>query len=151
MNSPTQSGNKIRNAISIFRYALILPVACVAWLVVFFIGVQSLNWSARLFCPEGSGSGSDCYAPSWQYVEMGMIVFWSGISAVVVVWISLLLAPNHKAVTGMATYIVGAAVATWFAVETSMWLGWCSAVIAGVIPLVKANIGIGCAVESSNR
>jgi hypothetical protein len=121
------------------RYIAIIPTAIVVWITIFFVGNYSLGLSAEYFCPEGFGSGRECYAPFWAKVERGFYIFWAGVSAFLVVLSSVVVAPSDKLRVGFGAYTLGVVIAISLAYNINAWWELLSAVLMGIISLVLAT------------
>jgi hypothetical protein len=117
---------------TVFRW-LLIPFACVAaWYVALFVGIFLLS-VAESFCPADEMVSGMCIAPWYRTVEAAIFCFSTALSAVLVVLAAFVVAPHEKATVAWIAFAVGVVVAFYFAIMTSAWPLFASALLAGLI------------------
>lgn len=119
------------------RYLLVLPSAIASWWLTLVIGTYCLSVLTRYGCPEGFGSGHDCYAPSWRYVEQGVMAAFAGLSAFAVIFAVSTTAPLHKRAFRIGAFLAGVFCAVLFAFALGLWLPCLAAIAIGAITLLR--------------
>lgn len=113
------------------RWAL-TPVASVGgWYVALILGIMLLE-IAQSFCPADETISGMCVAPWFRAVESGIFCFSTALSAVFVIGAAVLVAPAGKVLIAWLAFLIGSIVACVFALATSAWGMFASAVIAGL-------------------
>jgi hypothetical protein len=119
---------------SVLRWVL-MPVASIAaWYVALFLGILLLN-IAESFCPADEMISGICVAPWFRAVESGIFSFSTALSAVFVVAAAFFVAPAGKVLVAWLALSIGSIVAFIFALGTSAWGMFASAVIAGLFTM----------------
>lgn len=104
------------------RALLAAITALAAWLVTHVLVEKALALTAIAFCPEGFGSGGECYVDWWSYVSTGYIVSGVGLSAAMAIFAAVWVAKTHQRQVARATFYIGMLVATGIVVTT--WFSW---------------------------
>ncbi len=111
---------------------VLTPIASIAaWYVALFVGIIMLG-IAESFCAADEMISGMCVAPWFRAVESGIFCSSTAMSAVFVVTAAFSVAPAAKARIAWLAYFIGAIVAFIFALGTSAWGMFASAVIAGL-------------------
>jgi hypothetical protein len=115
---------------------VLLPVACIAaWYVAFFVGLVLLS-VAESFCPSDQMVSGLCTAPWFRTVQAGIVCFSTALSAALVVTAAFVTAPAARVLVAWLALGLGSIVALYFAVATSAWALFASAVAAGLLAVV---------------
>ncbi len=118
--------------INIIRWVLLIPSVVVSWFLISAIGIHVYTTIESL-CPSDKFISGICYASWWQIAEQIIPMIFIGLSAIVVVLVSALVAPKSKRTVTLGTYLIGCMFAILIAIDTQEWLWAFSAVILGGI------------------
>lgn len=116
---------------STLRWLLVIPSAVVAWYAAHVLGISTLSLFEN-FCPMEKMLSGACVAAWWQPLESGIVVLFSGVSAVLVVLCATLTAPGRKRAVAIIAYLTGAAVASWWLIQAwEIWKEYIAALLFG--------------------
>jgi hypothetical protein len=113
------------------RWALIPVASIVAWHIALLCGITLLS-IAETFCPADEMISGSCVAPWFQAVESIIFCASTALSATFVVAAAFLVAPTQRVLIAWLAFTIGSIVAFFFALGTSAWGMFISAVIAGL-------------------
>ena len=121
--------------VNLLRWVLIIPVAVLAWLAVFFAGVMTLQF-AKGFCPEEMIVSGMCIAGWWSYAEQLIIYTFSGLSAAAVIISSTLTAPSNKNLVTVLSFVIGGIAALLMTIDIDAWPEFSAAITVGFLTMV---------------
>ena len=75
-----------------------------------------------MFCPPQLREGSDCYAEGWVLYSMWLMSFGVSLSAVFVVALPAIIAPNYKYTISLCAFLIGVFCATLLGVITKFYV-----------------------------
>jgi hypothetical protein len=119
-----------------FRWALVVPSAVLAWYVAVFFGVL---FSAFVVAPCSDSDAPPpqfCEAAWFVPVRLGVVPFWVGVSAIMVVTVSALVAPSHRAAVAWLAAGIGTAVALVMGYSAEAFFEAVVAIACGVLAAV---------------
>lgn len=132
----------------IVRWILFIPAAIAGWYGALFFSILVLNALGDPCAPEPMANG-DCIGPIGSTFGDVMIIVGASLSAVLVVLIATIVAPDHKVVVARLTYAAGFVVAVILAVPLSLWVAFAGAALAGLatLALIERRYGPRTAAE----
>lgn len=109
-----------------------MPGAILAWYVALFLGIIAVDIRDSL-CPSEYMVSGMCTGIFGKITISALVVFFSGLSALLVVIASALIAPTNKGVVAITALVVGSVVASVFLFESDFefWKEFVSAIIVG--------------------
>jgi ABC-type antimicrobial peptide transport system permease subunit len=118
--------------LTIIRWILLVPGAILAWYVALFLGIVALDIRDSL-CPSEYMVSGMCTGLFGKITFDTLMVFFSGISALLVVIASTLIAPTNKGIVAITAFVVGSVVASvfLFGSDFELWKEFVSAITVG--------------------
>ena len=92
---------------NVLRYILILPITVLWWIGAAFLASQLEYYRVLMYCPTELREGSDCYAQDWVSYPIWLISFGVSLSAIFVVAIPAIIAPNNKYKISLCAFVIG--------------------------------------------
>lgn len=114
----------------IVRWALMIPVAVVAWYLALIIGVALLGGLTRL-CPAHQQVSGMCTAPWYDGASAALVAFGAAMAAVFIMFACTAVAPTQKRVAAVVTFACGAIVAAAMGIPSGEYAAFVAAVVAG--------------------
>lgn len=118
--------------IEIIRWLLVIPLAFVGWYTALSIGFL-LYSVANYFCPPELMISGRCHASWYSPVIDGVIIFGASLSAILVILLSVLVAPNKRKLVAKIIYSAGLIIAIYAVYETSAWGAFAGAMLSGTL------------------
>ena len=113
------------------RWLLVVPAAWVAWALAVSIAFALYNLLERLCPPEYIVSGT-CTAPWFRAAEPAIFCMGAGLAAAAIVVSCTLVAPSHRHVVSVVTFLTGVVVALMMAIAADGFAEFVTAVLVGL-------------------
>ena len=135
-------GKKAGIQMRIVRWVLMVPAAVVAWFVALFLGVALLGGLTRL-CPANQMVSGMCTAPWYDGASEMAIAFGAAMAAAFSLIACTAIAPTHKRVSAIITFVGGVLVAVAMGLASGEYASLVAAVVtgAGVLWLLLRRLG----------
>jgi len=103
------------------------------WLGAAWLTFELASLRVLMFCPVGLREGIDCYAQGWISYPTWLVTFGVSLSAIFVVAIPAIVAPNYKYNISLCAFVVGCFFATALGISTQYYTPLLFSLIAGSI------------------
>jgi len=123
---------------SVIRWILVVPSAIVAWYFALLVSALLFGFAVAP-CMSSDGPQPYFCEATWYPRDAlfhGMYFFGAGLSAVLVVAVSALMAPSHRTAVAWTAVGTGAAVASAMTYGTDLFVVAVVAIVCGVITAV---------------
>jgi hypothetical protein len=128
--------NLFTHGVKILRW-ISVPAACLAaWYATLIVGGYTYGRVERIICPPGDFISGTCMNATVGKFMQGWIVLFVAISGMGVVAAATWAAPTHKTLVAWLVFAVGASVAVFFAVQSTMYFGGAAAILSGAATAV---------------
>lgn len=114
------------------RWLLVIPAAFVGWYAAFFVEVILYVIFESMLCPEQLPEVRVNSFPCEPIFSV-MVTIGAGLSAVLTILFAVWVAPARRVYVAAIIYTGGAAFALYFAVLTSEWAAFASAMLCGAV------------------
>jgi hypothetical protein len=118
----------------LIRWILMIPAAVVAWYAALSLGLVILMGVDAL-CPAEQVISGLCVAPWYEAASGSVICMGAALAAVLIMLACTWLAPSYKPQVAIATFVVGAAVASLMGWSAGAFGPMVAAIIAGALAL----------------
>jgi hypothetical protein len=117
----------------VLRWALLVPLAIAAWYAVFATGLFTHFYVEQHFCPSEDLVSGFCQNQSMQIALTVLMHTFTALSAAVVCFSAVLVAPSHKEPVVWIAFVIGLLIATCFGFMARDWSLFVAAAIAGAV------------------
>jgi hypothetical protein len=116
------------------RWLLVLPASVAAWYLALVVGI-GLHLALDSLCPPEQTVSGLCIAPWHAPASQTLMAFGAGLAALLVMLTCTFLAPTHRRQVAIATFIVGALVASIMGLSASALGPMVAAILVGAVTL----------------
>jgi fucose permease len=114
------------------RWCLVVPAACAAWYAALILAFGLYSVFEALCPPDQMVSGM-CMAPWFDYAVSAVICTGAALAATFILIGSAVIAPSHKSIVVVATFIGGAVVAVVLGVLANAYFELLTSVAVGLL------------------
>jgi hypothetical protein len=116
------------------RWLLIVPAAVATWYAALVLGM-SLHLGLDALCPADQVVSGRCVAPWYQAASAVVSCIGAGLAALLILLSCTLLAPTHRRLVAIATFIAGAVVASFMGFSAGAFGPMVTAIVTGAVVL----------------